>query len=232
MHSRIDIPGLCALLVKAETELRFPTCWTTAAVDQSERRALQEHSDEVMSTALTTARRGMPEREERTARRARFAVGRDAARGIRVMCNICNGVVEDRTYVRVVCSCCLHLHCALGFMEDSAHGRNGSTTITYPNPASHSAQYSSFVQLVAQIRNTLNSSSLADRVILTKRALQAQILFSEATTAQEVVDLTRVATTIKEAEEDEDGRGAFFSATEQANAMWGVWRDHRDHGEA
>ena len=138
----------------------------------------------------------------------------------------------DRTYVRVVCSCCVHLHCALGFVEDSAHGRNGSPTITCPNPASHSAQHISLGPLIAQIRNTLKASNLADRVILTERVLQAQRLFPEATTAQEVVDLTRVATTIKEAEEDEDGRGAFFSATEQANAMWGVWRDHRDHGEA
>ena len=60
-----------------------------------------------MSVALTTARRGMPEREERTARRARFAVRGDAARGSRVICSICNGVVEDRTNVRVVCSCFL-----------------------------------------------------------------------------------------------------------------------------
>ena len=57
----------------------------------------------MMLAGLTTARSGMPEREERTVRGARFAVGGDAARGSRVICSICNGVVEDRTYVRVVC---------------------------------------------------------------------------------------------------------------------------------
>ena len=124
-----------------------------------------------MSAALITARRGMPERQERAARRARFALGGDAARGSRVICRICNGVVEDRTYVRVVCSCCLHRRCTLGFLEDSAHAKNGSTTITCLNPASHSArQRITLGPLVAQIRNTLNASSLADR---RKRALKA-----------------------------------------------------------
>ena len=61
---------------------------------------------------------------------------------------------------------------------------------------------------MAQIRNILNASSLANRTILTERALQAQRLFPKATTAQEVVDLTGVATTIRETEADEDGRGA------------------------
>ena len=73
-----------ALRVRAEADLKPLTCRATAAVDQSDRRALQEHSDEVMSAALTTAQRGMSEREERTARRARFAAGGDAAWGSRV----------------------------------------------------------------------------------------------------------------------------------------------------
>ena len=124
-----------ALRVRAEADLKPLTCRATAAVDQSDRRALQDHSDEVMSAALTTVRRGMLEREERTARRVRFAVGGEAARGSRDICSTCNGVVEDRTYVRVVCLSCLHLRCALEFVEDSAHGRNGSTMITCPNPA-------------------------------------------------------------------------------------------------
>ena len=66
----------------------------------------------------------MPEQEERTARRARSTVGGDAVRGSRAIRSIRSGVMEDRTYVRVVCSCCLHLRCALGFAEDSVHGRN------------------------------------------------------------------------------------------------------------
>ena len=163
-----------------------------------------------MSAALTTPRRGMQERDKRTARRARFAVGGDAARGSGVICSMCNGVVEDRTYVRVVCSCCLHLRCALGFMEDSAHGRTGPTTITCPNPASHSGrQHITLGPLVVQIRITLNATSLADTVIMTGRVLQAQRLFLEATTAQEVVDLTRVTTMRGETDADEDGRGAY-----------------------
>ena len=79
-HS-LHLPCFCALHVWAETELRCPTCRAIATVDQSDRRTLQEHSDEVISAAFTTARTGMPEREERTARRARFAVGGDEARG-------------------------------------------------------------------------------------------------------------------------------------------------------
>ena len=114
--------------------MRCPTCRAIATVDQSHRRALQEHSDEVMSPALTTPRRETREREERTARRARSDVRGAAARGSRVICSICNGVVEGRTHVRVVCSCCLHLCCALGLVEDSAHGVTGSMTITCPKP--------------------------------------------------------------------------------------------------
>ena len=79
-HS-LRLPCLCTLRVRAETELRCPTYRVTATVDQSDRRVLQEHSDEMMLAALTTARRGMPEREERAALRARFIVGRNAARG-------------------------------------------------------------------------------------------------------------------------------------------------------
>ena len=132
-HS-LHLPCFCALRVRVETELRCPTCRAIATVDQSDRRALQEHSDEVMSAALTTARQEAPEGEERTAQRARFVAGRAAARGSRVICSICNRVVEDRTYVRVVCSCYLHLRCALGFVENSDHGITGSTRITCSPP--------------------------------------------------------------------------------------------------
>ena len=132
-HS-LHLPCFCALRVRAETDLRCSTCRATTTVDQSDRRALQEHSDEVMSAALTTARQEAPEGEERTAQRARFVAGRAAARGSRVICSICNRVVEDRTYVRVVCSCYLHLRCALGFVENSDHGITGSTRITCSPP--------------------------------------------------------------------------------------------------
>ena len=111
--------------------------------------------------------------------------------------------------MRVACLCCLHLRCALGFVEDSAHGRTGPTMITCPNPASHSGrQHVTLCPLVAQLRITLNASSLSDRIIVTGRVFQARIRFSKATTAQEVVDLTRGGTTRGEADADEDGRGA------------------------
>ena len=177
-------PSCFCVLVWAESDLRCPTCRATATVDHSDRRALQEHNDEVMSAALTTARQGIPEREERTARTVKSAVGGDAARGSRVICSICNGVVEARTCVRVVCSCCLHLRCGLGFLESLAHGRTGSTTAICPNPASHSGrQHITLGPLVAQVRITLDASSLADRVVMTGRVLQVQRLFQKATTA-------------------------------------------------
>ena len=108
-----------------------------------------------------------------------------------------------------MCGWCAHDVCTSALRLGSWRTQlNGTTTITCPNPASHSArQHISLGPLVAQVRNTLNVSSLADRAILTERVLQAQRLFPEATTVQEVVDLTRVATTIREAEADEDGRG-------------------------
>ena len=108
-----------------------------------------------------------------------------------------------------MCGWCAHDVCTSALRLGSWRTQlNGTTTITCPNPASHSArQHISLGPLVAQVRNTLNVSSLADRAILTERVLQAQRLFPEATTARGVVDLTRVATTIREAEADEDGSG-------------------------
>ena len=94
----------------------------------------------MMSAALTTAGRRIPEREEKTARKARSDVEGAATRGSRDICCICHGVVEDRVYVRVACSCCLHLRCVLESVEDSAHGITESTTVTCPNPASHSGR--------------------------------------------------------------------------------------------
>ena len=77
----LHLPCFYALRVRAETESRCPTCRAAVTVDRSDPRVLQEHSDEVMSAESTTARTGMPERDQRTARRARFAVGGDAAKG-------------------------------------------------------------------------------------------------------------------------------------------------------
>ena len=97
-----------ALRVRAEADLKPLTCRATAAVDQSDRRALQEHSDEVMSAALTTAQRGMPEREERTARRARFAVGGDEARG---SCVISAAYTTEWWRTGPMCGWSVHVAC-------------------------------------------------------------------------------------------------------------------------
>lgn len=119
--------------------------------------------------------------------------------------------------------CCLRFRCALGFVEDPDHCRTGSTTITCPNPATHSGrQHITVGPLAALIGITLNASSPEDRGIVTARALQAQTLFPEGTTAQDVVDVTRVATTRGDGER---GRGRALcvrSATAHTHAMWGV----------
>ena len=70
------------------------------------------------------------------------------------------------------------------------------------------------------MRTTLNASSLAHRVLMTGRVLQAQRLFPEATTAQKIVDLTRVTTSRGEADADEDGRGA---SVPQQNVRMPIW---------
>ena len=71
-------------------------------------------------------------------------------------------------------------------------------------PHSRGANTSALDPLVAQIRIAFNASSPADRVILAGRVLQTQILLPEATTAQEVADLTRAATTRGEADVNDD----------------------------
>lgn len=66
----------------------------------------------------------------------------------------------------------MHLHCALGFVKVSPHIRDRSTTITCSNLAAHSEhQHITLGPLVAQIRITLNVSSLADSATLMERVL-------------------------------------------------------------
>ena len=100
--------------------------------------ALQQQNEEAMTKAMVVARRTMPARGRggSSTRAARNG------RGGRVICSICHGLVEVDAFVHVPCSCNVHRHCTLGFVEDAfPRARvNGASTPTYqvtcPNPFS------------------------------------------------------------------------------------------------
>lgn len=90
--------------------------------------------------------------------------------------------------------------------------------------ASHSGrQHIILGPLVAQILITLNASSLADRVNMTKRVLQTQIRFPKATTVQGVVHLAHVATAQGEGDAHRGRTRCICSAPAHMNGMWVVW---------
>lgn len=200
----------CALRVEGETDLMCPTRRGTATVDHLDQRMLQEHRDEVMSAAFIRARRGTLERKEGTAPRVRSAAVVGARRETRDICSVCNGVVEKRTYMRVACSCCWYLRCALSFVDEIGSWQNRIDNDHMPEPC-----------LILRAPTLyIGSSRGPDTYHFERLEPGGQSgydgkgrtrLFGEATTAQELVDLTRVATTRGEAEADaeEDGRSAF-----------------------
>ena len=136
---RLHLPCYAALRVGATTDLRCPACRATVTVGLANRRAPQQHSEEVMTEATAVARRKMPTgggggSSTRATR---------AGRGGRVICSICHGLVGERAFVLISCSCEVHRRCALGFVEDAiSRARiNGVRTVTYqvtcPNPVLH-----------------------------------------------------------------------------------------------
>ena len=57
---RLHLPCYAALRIRAATDLRCPACRATAPVGHAGRRALQQHSEELMAEAMAIARQEMP----------------------------------------------------------------------------------------------------------------------------------------------------------------------------
>ena len=87
---RLHLPYYVALRVRAKDNLRCPACRATVTINEADRMALRQHSNEAMVEALTIAQQKIPanggaEKPTGTIR---------GERRPRVICNICHGLVE------------------------------------------------------------------------------------------------------------------------------------------
>ena len=125
-----------------------------------------------------------------------------------MICNACHGLVEDKGFLQISCSCEVHRRCTLGFVEDAIlRARiNGVRTITYqvtcPNPALHEVhQEVDLHPLLQQIQDLGGPADTAE-----ERAIDARVAVAElwsnrrSTTATETTYLSRSA-----AERGEEG---------------------------
>ena len=112
---RLHLPCYAALRVRAEASLRCPASRATATINEADRMAIHQHSNEVMVEALTTAQQDLP---ANGGAKAPTGTTRGQRRR-RVICSICHGLVEATVCVQVSYSCEVHRRCALGFCEDA-----------------------------------------------------------------------------------------------------------------
>lgn len=103
---RLQLPCYVARRVREAANLRRPACQATVTIEEADRKALRQHSEEVTSKAMAIARRAMP---ARGGNGSSIRATRNGGGG-RVICSICNGLVEETAFVQVSCSCHVH-HC-------------------------------------------------------------------------------------------------------------------------
>ena len=143
---RVYLPCYAARRVRAEADLRCPACRATVTVNEADRMALRQHSNEVMVEVLTVARQEMPaDGETRLTTRATRG---DRRR--RAICSVCHGLVEETNGVQVPCSCDVHHRCDLGFCKDAIprdRTFGGVHLVTCPNPALHEEHQESIYTL-------------------------------------------------------------------------------------
>lgn len=128
----------------------------------------------------------------------RRANGRSRAN--RMMCRICHELMEAADFIHVTYSCCIHLSCAMGFLEDNAtHG--GVRRVTCPNPALHWERREILLfSLLEHFRGIAQLVSEADQDTLWDRIAATEDFLSKKTPPPARVGLTR--NTIERGEAD------------------------------
>ena len=110
---RLHLPCYVAFRVRAGTNLRCPACRMTGTVNEADRLASRQHSNEVVLEALSVAQNEMPADGGGGAPTRTTMSERER----RAICSIYHGVIEETTHVQVSCSCDVHRRCALGFVR-------------------------------------------------------------------------------------------------------------------
>ena len=131
---QLHLPCYVALRVRATTYLRCPACRATVTVEEADRQALRQHSEEVMAEAMIVARR-----ERRGVIHKGLKRWEGKAGHMQHLPWVGGG---DRLRASPCC-CDVHRRCALGFVEDAilrARANEAGTVthqVTCPNPALH-----------------------------------------------------------------------------------------------
>ena len=115
--------------------------------------------------------------------------------------SICHGLVEERDFVQMPCSCQEHRSCALGFFGDATprariNGvRTGTYQVTCLNPALHDVHQKVDLHfLLQQIQGLGGSADTAEERAIDARVVAATLhLNRRSTTATETIPLSRSA---------------------------------------
>ena len=134
----------CPMAPPRETVSRQPThvlgptadcslCRTQATIAEVDRQALHDHGGYVIPAEFDVVRRAMLV-DESGEPLTRWAS--DRFKGNQMICSNCDGFVDHADFVHALCSCCAHLRCEMGFVEDTTF-RCGVGRVTCPNPTLH-----------------------------------------------------------------------------------------------
>ena len=119
-----------------------------------------------------------------------------------MICSICHGLVEERAFVQITCSCEAHRRCAHGFVEDAIPRAriSGVRTVTYqvtcPDPALHEVHQEVGLQPLLQQHQSLGgpTDTAEERAIYARAVTGGELrLNRRSTTATETIDSSRSA---------------------------------------
>ena len=148
-----------------------------------------------------------------------------------MICSICHGLVGERAFVLISCSCEVHRRCALGFVEDATPRAriNGVRTVAYqvtcPNPASHELrQEVDLHPLLQKLQGLGGPTGTAEERATDATVVAAEVhLNRRSTTATETIDLSRSATERGEEDIWGDWRGMALELSLVEVPMRGLW---------
>ena len=193
---QLHLPCYAALCIREAAKLRCPTCRATATVEEADRKALQQHREEVVADAMTVVLRAMPARR----RGGGYPPGLHGTAGEGDMQHLLRVGGGDRL-VHTSCFCDVHRRCTLGFFEHLIPRARGNDvrSLTYqvscPNPAPHAEHQvmdlHTLLQEMCRLRGSVDTA--AERAV-DARVTAAELHLSKSSTIPTgTVDLSRTA---------------------------------------
>ena len=193
-------PCYAALRIKAAATLRCPTCRAAVTVEEADRRAFQQHSEEVMIEAMAAAQQTMPARRGGGGVIPQGHTGRQGrASDMQHVSRVGGG---DRLRASALLMRCTQpLRTTVGFVEDaiSRARANGARTLTHQvtclNPVLHAVHQEVDLHThLQQIHGLGRFADTAEERTINARVTAANLQLSRSsTTLSGTVDLSRSA---------------------------------------